>query len=40
MGKDGIFGIDVHLMKFVNFFKSAAAGYGTEIAEGKEVTVL
>jgi serine protein kinase len=29
-GKDGIFGIDVHLMKFVNFFKSAAAGYGTE----------
>lgn len=29
-GKDGIFGIDVHLMKFVNFFKAAAAGYGTE----------
>jgi len=29
-GKDAIFGIDVHLMKFVNFFKSAAAGYGTE----------
>jgi serine protein kinase len=29
-GKDAVFGIDVHLMKFVNFFKSAAAGYGTE----------
>lgn len=29
-GKDAIFGIDVHLMKLVNFFKSAAAGYGTE----------
>jgi serine protein kinase len=29
-GKDAIFGIDVHLMKFVNFFRSAAAGYGTE----------
>ncbi len=29
-GKDAIFGIDVHLMKFVNFFKAAAAGYGTE----------
>lgn len=29
-GKDAIFGIDVHLMKFVNFFKSAAQGYGTE----------
>ena len=29
-GKDAIFGIDVHLMKFVNFFKSAARGYGTE----------
>ncbi len=29
-GKDAIFGIDVHLMKFVNFFKSASAGYGTE----------
>jgi serine protein kinase len=24
-GKDAIFGIDVHLMKLVNFFKSAAA---------------
>ncbi len=29
-GKDAIFGIDVHLMKMVNFFKSAALGYGTE----------
>ena len=29
-GKDAVFGIDVHLMKFVNFFKSASAGYGTE----------
>jgi len=29
-GKDAIFGTDVHLMKFVNFFKSAAQGYGTE----------
>jgi serine protein kinase len=29
-GKDAIFGIDVHLMKFVNFFKSASRGYGTE----------
>ncbi len=29
-GKDAIFGIDVHLMKLVNFFKSAANGYGTE----------
>jgi serine protein kinase len=29
-GKDAIFGIDVHLMKLVNFFKSAALGYGTE----------
>lgn len=29
-GKDAIFGIDVHLMKLVNFFKSASAGYGTE----------
>ena len=28
-GKDAVFGIDVHLMKLVNFFKSAAAGYGT-----------
>lgn len=29
-GKDAIFGIDVHLMKLINFFKSAAKGYGTE----------
>ena len=29
-GKDAIFGIDVHLMKLVNFFKAASAGYGTE----------
>lgn len=29
-GKDAVFGIDVHLMKLANFFKSAAAGYGTE----------
>jgi serine protein kinase len=29
-GKDAVFGIDVHLMKFVNFFKAASAGYGTE----------
>jgi serine protein kinase len=29
-GKDAVFGIDVHLMKLVNFFKAAANGYGTE----------
>ena len=29
-GQDAVFGIDVHLMKLVNFFKSAASGYGTE----------
>ncbi len=29
-GKDAIYGIDVHLMKLVDFFKAAAAGYGTE----------
>lgn len=29
-GKDAVFGIDVHLMKLVNFFKAASAGYGTE----------
>ena len=29
-GADAVFGIDVHLMKLVNFFKSAASGYGTE----------
>ena len=29
-GKDAVFGIDVHLMKLINFFKSAAQGLGTE----------
>jgi serine protein kinase len=29
-GKDAVFGLDVQLMKLVNFFKSAALGYGTE----------
>ncbi|MEO5970185.1 MAG: serine/threonine protein kinase, partial [Bdellovibrionia bacterium] len=29
-GKDGVFGLDVTLMKLVHFFKSAAFGYGTE----------
>ena len=29
-GKDAVFGIDVHLMKLVNVFKSAALGYGPE----------
>ena len=29
-GADAVYGIDVHLMKLVNFFMSAAAGYGTE----------
>jgi len=29
-GKDAAFGLDVHLMKLVNFLKSAAYGYGTE----------
>lgn len=29
-GRDAVFGIDVHLMKLVNFFKAAASGYGTE----------
>ena len=29
-GSDAVFGIDVHLMKLVNFFRSAAQGYGTE----------
>jgi hypothetical protein len=28
--KDAVFGLDVQLMKLVNFFKSAAYGYGTE----------
>jgi serine protein kinase len=29
-GRDAVFGIDVHLMKLVNVFKSAALGYGPE----------
>lgn len=29
-GKDAVFGIDIHLMKLVNVFKSAAMRYGTE----------
>ncbi len=29
-GKDSIYGIDLHLMKLVRVFKSAAMGYGTE----------
>ncbi|MCC7440259.1 MAG: hypothetical protein IT285_01415, partial [Bdellovibrionales bacterium] len=29
-GKDAVFGLDVPLMKLVNFVKSAAMGYGTE----------
>ncbi len=29
-GRDGVFGLDVPLMKLVHFFKSAALGYGTE----------
>tara|TARA_B100000609_G_scaffold199594_1_gene204646 strand:- start:12055 stop:14148 length:2094 start_codon:yes stop_codon:yes gene_type:complete len=29
-GADAIFGLDIPLMKLVNFFKSAALGYGTE----------
>ncbi|MEN9796789.1 MAG: hypothetical protein RL653_485, partial [Pseudomonadota bacterium] len=29
-GRDAIFGLDVPLMKLVNVFKAAAAGYGTE----------
>ncbi|MFO1519121.1 MAG: serine protein kinase [bacterium] len=29
-GKDGIFGLDLHLMKLVHLFKSAARRYGTE----------
>ena len=31
-GKDAVYGIDVYLTKLVNFFKSAAYGYGTENA--------
>jgi serine protein kinase len=29
-GADAVFGLDVQIMKLVNFFKSAAYGYGTE----------
>ncbi len=29
-GKDAVFGLDIPLMKFVNFLRSAALGYGTE----------
>ncbi|RYZ96165.1 MAG: serine protein kinase, partial [Proteobacteria bacterium] len=29
-GKDAVFGLDVHMMKLVNFLRSAALGYGTE----------
>lgn len=29
-GKDGIFGLDVHLMKLVNVLKAAAQSYGPE----------
>ncbi|HTL10882.1 MAG TPA: serine protein kinase, partial [Bdellovibrionota bacterium] len=29
-GRDAVFGLDVPLMKLVNFLKSAAMGYGTE----------
>lgn len=29
-GKDAVFGLDISLMKLVNFLKSAAFGYGTE----------
>ena len=29
-GADAVYGIDVHLMKLVNFFRAAASGYGTE----------
>ncbi len=29
-GKDAVFGLDVSVMKLVNFLKSAALGYGTE----------
>ena len=29
-GKDAVFGLDIQTMKLVNFFKSAAYGYGTE----------
>jgi len=29
-GEDAVFGLDIPLMRLVNFFKSAAMGYGTE----------
>jgi serine protein kinase len=29
-GRDSVFGIDIHLMKLVRVFRSAALGYGTE----------
>src|SRR3989344_3461972 len=29
-GKDAVFGLDVQIMKLVNFMRSAALGYGTE----------
>lgn len=29
-GKDAVFGIDIHLMKLVNVFRSAAEGYGAD----------
>ncbi|MGZ6290546.1 MAG: PrkA family serine protein kinase [Bdellovibrionota bacterium] len=29
-GKDAVFGLDVHMMKLVNFLRSASLGYGTE----------
>ncbi len=29
-GKDGVYGLDLHLMKLVHLFKSAAKGYGAE----------
>ncbi len=35
-GKDSVYGIDLHLMKLVRVFKSAAMGYGTE----KRITLL
>ena len=29
-GRDAVYGLDVPINKLVNFFKSAALGYGTE----------
>ena len=29
-GRDAVFGLDVHIMKLVNFFKAAAYRYGPE----------